>query len=135
MGQERGCAAMSFILKDRLELHMGPASLGAPDDLEAAIVGFIDEAKETLDVAVQEIESRPIAEALVRARQRGVRIRLVLEQDYLREERPPADPFAIGGAGEENRNLFAALLRAGLDAPEIGRSSCRGRGCQYVSNS
>src|SRR3546814_8362105 len=80
MGQERGCAAMSFILKDRLELHMGPASLGAPDDLEAAIVGFIDEAKETLDVAVQEIESRPIAEALVRARQRGVRIRLVLEQ-------------------------------------------------------
>src|SRR3546814_1685602 len=41
---------------------------------------------------------------------------LVLEQDYLREERPPADPFAIGGAVEENRNLFAALLRAGIDA-------------------
>src|SRR3546814_10870031 len=78
--------------------------------------------KETLDVAVQEIESRPIAEALVRARQRGVRIRLVLEQDYLREERPPADPFAIGGAVEENRNLFAALLRAGIDARADYRS-------------
>jgi phosphatidylserine/phosphatidylglycerophosphate/cardiolipin synthase-like enzyme len=107
---------MSFILSDRLELHMGPASLGAPDDLEAAIVGFIDRAMESLDVAVQEIESRPIAEALVRARQRGVRVRVVLEQDYLREGRPPADPFAIGGAVEENRNLFAALLRAGIDA-------------------
>src|SRR3546814_16616078 len=30
--------------------------------------------------------------------------------------RSPADPFAIGGAVEENRNLFAALLRAGIDA-------------------
>jgi len=107
---------MPFILNDRLELHMGPAGLGAPDDLEAAIVGFIDLAKASLDVAVQEIESKPIAEALVRARQRGVRVRVVLEQDYLREERPPADPFAVGGSVEENRNLFAALLRAGIDA-------------------
>lgn len=107
---------MPVILNDRLELHMGPASLGAPDDLESAIVGFIDRARQSLDVAVQEIESRPIAEALVRARQRGLRVRVVLEQDYLREERPPADPFAVGGAVEENRNLFAALLRAGIDA-------------------
>jgi phosphatidylserine/phosphatidylglycerophosphate/cardiolipin synthase-like enzyme len=107
---------MPFILNERLELYMGPASLGAPDDLGAVIVGFIDRAKESLDVAVQEIESRPIAEALVRARQRGVRVRAVLEQDYLREAKPPTDPFAIGGAVEENRNLFAALLRAGIDA-------------------
>lgn len=107
---------MPFILNDRLELHMGPSSLGAPDDLEAVIVEFIDKATASLDIAVQEIESRPIAQALVRARQRGVRIRLVLEQDYLREAKPPADPFAIGGAVEENRNLFAALLRAGIDA-------------------
>src|SRR3546814_18454100 len=109
MGQERGCAAMSFILKDRLELHMGPASLGAPDDLEAAIVGFIDEAKETLDVDVQEIESRPIAEALVRGRQRGVRHRLVLEQDYLRWGGPPGGPLALARAGEEPRKPFDAL--------------------------
>lgn len=107
---------MPFILDDRLELHMGPSSLGAPDDLEKVIVDFIDQAKSSLDVAAQEIESRPIAEALVRATQRRVRIRLVLEQDYLREARPPADPFAVGGAVEENRNLFAAMLRAGIDA-------------------
>src|SRR3546814_15160178 len=95
---------------------VGPGDLCAACDLEAGIGGLFGGGKETLDGAVQEIESRPIAEALVRARQRGVRIRLVLEQDYLREERPPADPFAIGGAVEENRNLFAALLRAGIDA-------------------
>ncbi len=107
---------MPFILNNRLELHMGPSSLGAPDDLEAAIVGFIDQARESLDVAVQEIESRPIAEALIRARQRRLRVRLVLEQDYLRASRPPADPFAVGGEDEENRNLFAAMLRADIDA-------------------
>ncbi|MGD1876446.1 MAG: phosphatidylserine/phosphatidylglycerophosphate/cardiolipin synthase family protein [Kiloniellaceae bacterium] len=108
--------ALSFILNDRLELHMGPASLGAPDDLEKTIVDFIDDAKASLDVAVQEIESRAIAEALVRARQRGVRVRLVLEQDYLRADKPWADPFTVGGEDEENRNLFAAMLRAGIDA-------------------
>ena len=107
---------MSFILNDRLEFHMGPAPLGAPDDLERVIVDFIDGATTSLDVAVQEIESRPIAKALVRARQRGVRMRLVLEQDYLRADNPPEDPFAVGGQDEENRNLFAALLRANIDA-------------------
>jgi phosphatidylserine/phosphatidylglycerophosphate/cardiolipin synthase-like enzyme len=107
---------MPFILNDRLELHMGPASLGAPDDLEQVIVGFIDAAEKSLDVAVQEIESLSIAAALIRAKQRGVRVRLVLEQDYLRADNPPADPFAVGGEDEENRNLFAAMLRANIDA-------------------
>ena len=107
---------MPFILNDRLELYMGPASLGAPDDLLRVIIDFIDRAKFTLDVAVQEIESRPIAEALIRAKQRKVRVRLVLEQDYLRAGKPPADPFSVGGEDEENRNLFAAMLRANIDA-------------------
>jgi len=107
---------MPFILNNRLELHMGPASLGAPDDLLQVIVDFIDGARTSLDVAVQEIESRPIATALIRAKQRGLRVRLVLEQDYLRADKPPADPFAVGGEDEENRNLFAAMLRANIDA-------------------
>jgi phosphatidylserine/phosphatidylglycerophosphate/cardiolipin synthase-like enzyme len=107
---------MPFILNDRLELHMGPSSLGAPDDLEKAIVDFIDAAKTSLDVAVQEVESRPIAEALVRARQRGLRVRLVMEQDYLREKKARANPFEIGGSLKDNRELFAAMLRASIDA-------------------
>ncbi|WP_299620244.1 phosphatidylserine/phosphatidylglycerophosphate/cardiolipin synthase family protein [Pelagibius sp.] len=116
---------MPFNLNDRIEFHMGPSAIGAPDDLEAAIVDFIDRARDSLDVAIQEVESRAITEAFVRARQRGVRVRIVLEQDYLRAGNPPADPFAEGGAeDEENRALFAAMLRANIDAradynPEI----------------
>lgn len=108
---------MAFNLKDRIEVYMGPSAIGAPDDLEAAIVGFIDRAKVSLDAAVQEIESRAITEAFVRAKQRGVRVRIVLEQDYLRAGKPPPDPFDIGEAeDEENRALFAAMLRANIDA-------------------
>ena len=108
---------MPFNLKNRIELHMGPSAIGAPDDLEAVIVDFIDRARFTLYAAVQEIESRAITEAFVRAKQRGVRVRIVLEQDYLRAGKPPADPFAIGQAeDEENRALFAAMLRANIDA-------------------
>lgn len=107
---------MPFILNKNIELYMGPQGLGAPDDLQQVIVGFIKGAKATLDVAVQEVESRPIAEALVEARLRGVRVRLVLEQDYLREKKARANPFEIGGSLQDNRELFAAMLRASIDA-------------------
>jgi hypothetical protein len=39
---------------------VGPTELGAADDLEAIIVGFIGAAQESLDIAVQEIESEII---------------------------------------------------------------------------
>ena len=99
-----------------ITLYMGPKTLGAPDDLEAAIVGFIDDAKHTLDVAVQELESKPIAEALVRAKQRKVRVRMVLEGDYLIAEKPVADPFSdTAEKHEPNRELISVLWRAGID--------------------
>ena len=46
-----------------LQLFMGPSAVGAPDDLEATIIAFIDRAREELLVAVQELESEPIARA------------------------------------------------------------------------
>ena len=100
----------------RVSFFTGPHTLGAEDNLEAAIVAFIERAAKTLDVAVQELESQPIAEALLAARARGVRVRIVLEGDYLRESRPRADPLTAGGGNEANRRLFSALLRAGIDA-------------------
>jgi hypothetical protein len=42
-------------------------------------------------------------------------VRLILEGDYLTEEKAAADPFALGGANEVNRELFAALRRARVD--------------------
>ncbi|QKW39774.1 phospholipase [Actinomadura sp. NAK00032] len=98
-----------------IELHAGPTVLGGPDDLDAVIRDFVAEARHTLRVAVQELDSRTIARAVLAARARGVRVQIILEGDYLREDRPAADPWAASGANEENRLIHAALLRAGVD--------------------
>ncbi|MFB0517124.1 MAG: phospholipase D-like domain-containing protein [Candidatus Neomarinimicrobiota bacterium] len=95
-----------------LELYMGPSELGAPDNLEEIIVQFIDGARKRLDVAVQELESVPIASALIRARQRRVVVRIVIEWDYLSVDRAISTPFSPGGANEPNRGIHDALLRA-----------------------
>lgn len=100
-----------------IDFYMGPHTIGAPDNLEEVITGFIDNAKETLDIAVQELESEPIAQAIVSARQRGVRVRMVLEGDYLIADRAVSNPFDINAheKNNENRRLIAALWRAGID--------------------
>lgn len=49
----------------------GPRQLGGPGDLEAAILEFIAQAQNSLDVAVQELKSREVARALVQARATG----------------------------------------------------------------
>ena len=46
-----------------IQAFVGPTELAAADDLEAIIVGFIGEAQESLDIAVQEIDSEIIAQA------------------------------------------------------------------------
>ncbi|GAA1314104.1 phospholipase D-like domain-containing protein [Pseudonocardia xinjiangensis] len=117
-----------------VELHLGPSVLGAPDDLDAVIRAFIDGAQQRLLVAVQELDSRPIAEALLAAAARPrtpatargtrIRVQVILESSYLTEEKPLADPWTGAGDNEANRTIYAALLRAGIDVitdlnPEI----------------
>ena len=58
-----------------IQAFVGPPELGAADDLETIIVGFIDEAQESLDIAVQEIDSEIIDQAILDARWRGVSVR------------------------------------------------------------
>ncbi len=53
-----------------IELYMGPQQVGGPDDLRQAVVDVIDGARRRLDIFVQELDSREIAEAIIRARQR-----------------------------------------------------------------
>ncbi|MGH1368791.1 MAG: phospholipase D-like domain-containing protein [Maritimibacter sp.] len=102
------------VVSGPVTLFMGPLTVGAPDDLEAAIIDFIGAAQSELLVSVQELDHRPIAEALIAARRRGVYVRVILEQDYLREARPPeADSL---GTHEVNRELLTRILRAGIDA-------------------
>jgi phosphatidylserine/phosphatidylglycerophosphate/cardiolipin synthase-like enzyme len=64
---------------------------------------------------VQEVDSRSIADAILAARARGVRVQVILEGDYLMEAHPGADPWTASGEFEENRVIHAAFLRAGID--------------------
>lgn len=98
-----------------VELYMGPRELGGPDNLLDTIVGFIDGAKKKLDIAVQELDSREIADAIVRARQRKVSVRMVLEASYLTVDKGLADPFQAGGKNEKNRFLHDAILRSAIN--------------------
>ena len=105
---------MATVVGD-VQIHMGPKSAGAPDDLEKVIVNFIDGAKKKLEIAVQELESEAITRAIVSARKRKVTVKLVLEQDYIREEHLRKDPWKSNGAYEQNRLMFNVLLRSDID--------------------
>jgi len=101
------------------------------------IVDFVAGARSTLDIAVQELDSEPIAQAVLDARWRGVSVNLFLEQDYLRSplrlsKGLPAPPKARSGESAEdalrrvqwgddetslaaNRKILSALLRSDVE--------------------
>ncbi|MGV9302527.1 MULTISPECIES: phospholipase D-like domain-containing protein [unclassified Nonomuraea] len=124
---------MTMFAGGKIEAFVGPTELGAADDLEHVIIDFIDGAQRSLDIAVQELDSEPIAQAVLDARFRGVDVRMVLEQDYLVSAKLPK---IIPRAGEDeaaarrrvqwgeetgarslepNRKILAALLRCDVD--------------------
>jgi phosphatidylserine/phosphatidylglycerophosphate/cardiolipin synthase-like enzyme len=123
---------MATFADGKIEAFVGPIELGAADNLEAVIVDFIAGAKSSLDIAVQELDSEPIAQAILNARWRGVAVDLFLEQDYLRSDlkgSPPDLPEPKPGETPEqalfrtqwledrtelaeNRRILAALLRS-----------------------
>ncbi|HKI61756.1 MAG TPA: phospholipase D-like domain-containing protein [Mariprofundaceae bacterium] len=98
-----------------IEFYSGPDAVGAPDNLEKTIIDFINGAKKSLEIAVQELENKEIAKAIISARQRKVTVKLVLEQDYLRASRASRDPWEYKGVNEENRQIHDAILRANID--------------------
>ncbi|MBG0831087.1 phospholipase [Planomonospora sp. ID67723] len=124
---------MATFAGGKIEAFVGPSELGAADDLERVIIDFIGGARRSLDIAVQELDSEPIAQAVLDARFRGVSVRMVLEQDYLISAKPPAVAVRAGEDeaaarrrvqwGEEagdrslepNRRILAALLRCNVD--------------------
>jgi phosphatidylserine/phosphatidylglycerophosphate/cardiolipin synthase-like enzyme len=98
-----------------VEFYAGPPVLGGPDDLDDVIRTFLGGAVTSLHIAVQELDSRAVAEAVLACQARGVQVRIILEGAYLWEEKPLADPWTPGGGNEGNRMIHAALLRAGVD--------------------
>lgn len=123
---------MAQFADGKIEAYVGPQELGAADDLERVIVDFIAAARSTLSVAVQELDNETIAQALLDASWRGVRVELFLEQDYLRTPlvgNPPKQPTPKPGETSEqalrrvqwaeddtelapNRRILSALLRS-----------------------
>jgi phosphatidylserine/phosphatidylglycerophosphate/cardiolipin synthase-like enzyme len=135
--RRRTIAFVASFADGKIEAYVGPQELGAADDLEEVIVDFIAGARSSLDIAVQELDSEPIAQAILDARWRGVSVNLFLEQDYLRtplktELGVPIPPQpkegetatealrrVQWGADEtdlaENRKILAALLRSDIE--------------------
>ena len=107
----------------KIQVFFGPQAYQAKDDLEKEIVDFIKDTKESLDVAVQELENPKIAEAIdaVSRRTRDSRpnrripVRVVVESSYLRESKPipPNDPPKLGEFGV-NREQMRLLLRGAV---------------------
>ncbi|WP_157248169.1 phospholipase D-like domain-containing protein [Nonomuraea typhae] len=124
---------MTVFAGGKIEAFVGPAELGAADNLEQVIIDFIGGARRHLDIAVQELDSEPIAQAILDARFRGVSVRMVLEQDYLVTAKVPRITALRGEdaaaarrrvqwgleAGrrslEPNRTILSALLRCNVD--------------------
>ncbi len=63
-----------------LEPYRGIQRLG--DDLEAVIIAEIDRAQQSIDIAVQEFKLPRIAVALAKRQQAGVKVRVILENNY-----------------------------------------------------
>jgi phosphatidylserine/phosphatidylglycerophosphate/cardiolipin synthase-like enzyme len=110
----------------KLRCYCGLTELGAPDDLEATIVEFIAGTTETLDIAIQEIDSLPIAEAIDAKKRERKSVRVLLNRSYLQDDtdarnRPDTALTTVAQlAGDEserkiNRDVFAALCRCGVE--------------------
>jgi phosphatidylserine/phosphatidylglycerophosphate/cardiolipin synthase-like enzyme len=101
-----------------IECFAGPREKDAPDDLEAVIVDFIDGATEELQVAVQELDNERIARAIVRAKlERGVRVQVFLEQDYLVEAWSAADFARMRQPGETDADARERIVFGGAELP------------------
>jgi len=50
--------------------------------VEAALIAAIDKAQQSVDMAIYELESQPITDALIRAKERGVQVRVVTDGEY-----------------------------------------------------
>lgn len=105
------------ITRGGITAYFGPTEQGGPDSLLQPIIDFIDKAKrrQKLYIAVQEIDNEDIARAIVRARQRGATVDVVLEHSYLLAKRAQPDPFVPHGSHEKNRTLHNAMLRSTVD--------------------
>jgi phosphatidylserine/phosphatidylglycerophosphate/cardiolipin synthase-like enzyme len=82
------------------------------DDLEQVIIEAIRSAKSSIDVAVQELNLPQIAQALVAQKQAGVRVRVVLENNYSRpmSARAPREVAQLDDRARRKYDEFMQLV-------------------------
>ncbi|TBR17215.1 hypothetical protein EPO15_17385 [bacterium] len=73
--------------------------------ISAALVQVIDASRETLDVAIHGLQLREVAAALARAKARGVRVRIVMNETHVWPRKP----------GEKRSPEVQALLDGGFE--------------------
>ncbi|MCJ7550215.1 MAG: phospholipase D-like domain-containing protein, partial [Anaerolineae bacterium] len=91
--------------------------------LDVELVALIDESRKSVDVASFGFDLANVADALVRAEQRGVRVRLVTDSDYA-EELGPATLRAAGvPVVPDDRDAFMHNKFVVIDGDEIWTGS------------
>ncbi len=101
------------------EVSSSPESLlgehySPEEDLESIDVDLIDHARKSIEIAMYAFTDRPIAEALVRAASRGVRVFIY------------RDGIQIRDRGDKSRRILSSrAARSGLIQIEVKRNSSR----------
>ena len=100
----------------RLKLFKGPKQLDAPATclIQQSIL-LRHHIKRSMQRYRNLNLDQQLADALISTRQRGVSVRVVLEENYLSVQRPLADPWSEGGNNETNRQIYDALQRAKIE--------------------
>ncbi len=92
-----------------------PNTINDPDNLAGSIpeklIEYIDNAQESIHIAAFEFNLTPVAQALIAAKQRGVEVRFITDDEY-----------GIEADEEEGHGQFAMLEKAKIEVRDDGRS-------------
>jgi phosphatidylserine/phosphatidylglycerophosphate/cardiolipin synthase-like enzyme len=106
--------AVSFndTYKERIDLNE-PMARRNPRNTDKGLFKLIDAAKETLNGAFYDIEDSGVVDALIKAKERGVRVRLVTDNENQFEKEDPTKP----------REAIVRLKKAGIPIVDDNRSA------------
>ncbi|MBI4859293.1 MAG: hypothetical protein HY815_03375, partial [Candidatus Riflebacteria bacterium] len=97
-------AAFSMAAPRLIRAWLGPKRPGSEEGLETRFIAFVGQAKKTLDCAFYELRLDSLAEALVAAKKRGVKVRfLVDDANYYGTDE-------VGKINRRRRNRFIRML-------------------------
>ena len=93
-------------------LYARPEVYFSPGGVQSHLVSAIDRTTRSLDVAIYELSSKALINALKRAAQRGVQVRLIMDEQVLREH--PEDRDLAGVVHISIRTLEGREKRRGV---------------------